>query len=344
MDCPGLWRSGANIDRFDWYGIARVRGPGYRTTEITESSNMKIAVIGAGAMGSIYAGLLADAGNEVHVVDIWQEHIDAIRNHGLRVEGASGDRTVAVDAHTTTDGIGACDLVIIATKASGVADAARAAEGIVDAESLILTIQNGLGAGERIQSAIESDRILLGVAGGFGASVKGPGHVHHNGMQLIRIGEMSGTLTDRLEWVAEVWRDAGFNVRTFDDIHQLIWEKFICNVAFSAPCTVFNRTIGEMMADRESWSVSLGCAREADAVARRKGIRLEFDDVDHHVSAFGSNIPDSRPSMLLDHLARRRSEIDAINGMVPRVASEVGLDAPYNEVVSAIVRAREAEF
>ncbi|MDE0715121.1 MAG: 2-dehydropantoate 2-reductase, partial [Gammaproteobacteria bacterium] len=71
---------------------------------------------------------------------------------------------------------------------------------------------------------------------------------------------------------------------------------------------------------------------------------LEFDDVDHNVSAFGSNIPDSRPSMLLDHLARRRSEIDAINGMVPRVASEVGLDAPYNEVVSAIVRAREAEF
>ena len=305
---------------------------------------MKIAVIGAGAMGSVYAGLLADAGNEVHVVDLWREHIDAIRNHGLRVEGASGDRTVTVNAHTDTDGIGVCDLVIIATKASGVADAARSAGNIVGAGGLILTIQNGLGSGERIRSAIESDRILLGVAGGFGASVKGPGHVHHNGMQLIRIGEMSGNLTDRLERVAEVWRDAGFNARTYGDIHQLIWEKFICNVAFSAPCTVFNRTIGEVMADRNSWSVSLGCAREADAVARRKGIRLDFDNVDRYVSAFGSNIPDSRPSMLLDHLARRRSEIDAINGMVPLVSSEAGLNAPYNEVVSAIVRAREAEF
>jgi 2-dehydropantoate 2-reductase len=305
---------------------------------------MKIAIIGAGAMGSVYAGLLAGAGNEVHVVDLWQDHIDAIRERGLRVEGASGDRTVRVGAHSDTGDIGICDLVIIATKASGVAGAAKSAARVIGGDTLILTIQNGLGAGERIRSAIDNENILLGVAGGFGASMQGPGHAHHNGMQLIRIGEMSGGLTDRVERVAAVWRDAGLNVRAFEDINQLIWEKFICNVTFSAPCTVFNRTIGEMMADEHSWSVSLGCAREADAVARKKGIRLDFDDVDAYVTAFGNNMPDARPSMLLDHIGRRKSEIDAINGMVPVVAEESGLSAPRNEVVSAIVRSRETEF
>lgn len=295
-------------------------------------------------MGSVYAGLLAEGGNEVHVVDVWQDHIDTIRRHGLRLEGISGDRTVQLEAHTDTDSIGICDLVIIATKASGVGDAAKAAEHIIDGDSLILTIQNGLGAGERIRSAISSDNILLGVAGGFGASMKGPGHAHHNGMQLIRIGEMAGGLTDRVEKVAAVWRESGFNVRAFENINQLIWEKFICNVTFSAPCTVFNRSIGEMMSDPHAWSISLGCAREADAVARKKKIHLDFEDVDTYVTAFGNNMPDARPSMLLDHLEHRKSEIDAINGMVPVVAAEVGLVAHYNEVVAAIVRSREADF
>ena len=96
--------------------------------------------------------------------------------------------------------------------------------------------------------------------------------------------------------------------------------------------------------DPQAWQIARTCAREAEAVARAKRINLSFDDVDAYVRAFGENMPDARPSMLLDHLARRPSEIDAINGMVPVVAAEEGLPAPYNEVVTAIVRSREAEF
>ena len=121
---------------------------------------------------------------------------------------------------------GPCDLVIIATKASGVASAARAIRPILRDDTLVLTIQNGLGAGDRICRHLPPDNVLLGVAGGFGASVKGPGHAHHNGMELIRIGEMQGGLTDRVERIAALWRDAGFNARGYQDIEQLIWEKF----------------------------------------------------------------------------------------------------------------------
>ena len=306
---------------------------------------MKIAVIGTGAMGSIYAGLLADAGNEVWAIDLWEEHLAAIRDQGLRVEGASGDRVVkGINVSTVAADAGECDLIIVATKASGVEPAARAIAQNVQKNTIVLAMQNGLGAGERTSQYLPKENIILGVAAAFGASMKGPGHAHHNGMELIRVGEIEGGLTERVEHVAQLWREAGFNVKAFERIDQLIWEKFICNVTFSAPCTVFNRTIGAMMADPHSWKISLGCAIEAYTAARAKGIPLSFDDPEKYVTAFGNKLIDARPSMLLDHLAGRRSEIDAINGMVPVVAAEVGTTAPYNEVVSAIVRSREMEF
>lgn len=306
---------------------------------------MKITIIGAGAMGSVYAGLLADAANEVHVIDIWQEHIDHINQHGLRVTGASGDRLVqSIKAHSNADDIGSCDLIIIATKASGVASAAAIADDLSNPETLILTIQNGLGAGDRIRQASTNPNILLGVAAGFGASMEAPGHVHHNNMELIRIGEMQGGLTERVESVTNVWRDAGFNVKAFEDINQLIWEKFVCNVAFSAPCTVFNKTLGELMADDYAWQVAKTCATEAYEVGLAKNINFSFDDIIEYITKFGNNMPKARPSMLLDHLDSQKSEIDAINGMVAIAAGEVGLSAPYNEVVTAIVRSRERMF
>ena len=234
---------------------------------------MKIAVVGAGAMGSIYAGLLADAGNEVWAIDVWQDHIDAIQRDGLRVEGASGDRVVStVNATSNVADAEACDLYIIATKASGVAAAAKAIFPFMGEQSLILTIQNGLGAGERIAAHAPADRVLLGVAEGFGASIRGPGHVHHNAMKLIRIGEMQGGLTERTENVGAVWREAGFDVKCFADIDQLIWEKFVCNCTLSAPCTAFDCTVGELRDDPARWSLALGCAREAYSVGQAKGI------------------------------------------------------------------------
>ena len=229
---------------------------------------MKIAVMGAGAMGSVYAGLLTEGGHEVWAVDVWREHVDAIRERGLRVEGASGDRVIKLNATTDPAEPGVCDLVVVATKAAQVGDAAHAAAALIGPDTLVLTIQNGLGAGERICQHMDASRVLLGVAGGFGASMRGPGHVHHNGMQLIRLGEMSGGVSERLENVAQAWCAGGFNVKTFDDIEQLVWEKFVCNVTFSGPCTVLEATIGEIMGNPDAWPISTACAEEAFAAGK----------------------------------------------------------------------------
>ena len=306
---------------------------------------MKVTIIGAGAMGSIYAALMADAGNEVWAIDVWQDHVDAINRDGLRVEGASGHRTVtSVRASHDINDAGSSDLFVIATKAAGVAAAARSVAPLMHDESLVLTIQNGLGAGERIAEFMPVDNVLLGVAEGFGASMKGPGHAHHNGMNLIRIGEINGGLTERLEQVAEVWRQAGFKVKAFADIHQLVWEKFICNATYSAPCTVFDCTIGELMADPARFKIALGCAAEIHALGRARNIAFSFDDPITYVTEFGKRMPNARPSMLLDHHAGRPSEIDAINGMAEVLGAELGIPTPYNETLSAVIRHRETAF
>ncbi|HTS52737.1 MAG TPA: 2-dehydropantoate 2-reductase [Burkholderiales bacterium] len=302
---------------------------------------MKIAVVGTGAMGSLYAGLLASAGHEVWAIDSWKEHIEAIRGQGLRVEGASGDRTVRLQATTRPADAGVCELVIIATKAMHVAQAAEAAKPLLGAQTVVLSIQNGLGGPDTAARVLGRERVVVGVVGGFGASMKAPGHAHHNGWELVRLGEFAGPVTPRLEKIAEVWRSGGFRVKCFDDIDQLVWEKLICNVCYSGTCAVTERTVIEVIEDPDAWRVASGCAAEAFEVARARRVKLDFRDPVAYVREFGMKIPNARPSMLLDHMAGRSSEIDAINGAIPPAAAEVGLAAPYNEVISSLVRAKE---
>jgi 2-dehydropantoate 2-reductase len=306
---------------------------------------MKIAVLGTGAMGSVYAGLLADAGHEVWAIDAWAEHVAAMRETGLRVEGASGDRVVRLHATTEAAEAGRCDLVIVATKAMDVEAAARSAAPLIGTDTVVLTIQNGLGSAEKTRAILgDSARVAIGVVGGFGASMRGPGHVHHNGWELVRLGEYEGPVTPALDSVAEVWRGAGFKTATYDDVHRMVWEKLICNVCFSGSCGLTGLTIGGVIADADAWGVASSCAAEAFAVAKAKGIAVEIAEPVAYVRDFGAKIPNAKPSLLLDLEAGRRCEIDAINGAIPVEAAKLGLEAPVNEVVTALVRARMAGF
>jgi len=293
---------------------------------------MKIAIVGTGAMGSVYAGLFASAGHEVWAIDRWREHVDAMRQKGLRVEGASGDRTVKVHATTEPRDAGPCDLVVLATKAMHVAQAASAMKPLLKSDTPVLSIQNGLGGPDTAASILGKDRVMVGVVGGFGASMRAPGHAHHNGMELVRLGEFGGPVTERLKKVEDVWRGAGFRVKVFDDIDQLVWEKLLCNCAYSGPCAIAECTIGEVMADPELSRVSAACASEGFAVALERKIKLGFADPVAYVRDFGSKIPNARPSVLLDLLAKRKSEIEVINGSIPR---------PANQTLTALVLAKE---
>lgn len=306
---------------------------------------MKVAIVGTGAMGSVYAGLLGKAGHDVWAIDVWQEHLDAIARSGLMVSGASGSFVVeGIHVGRTLLDAAPCDVWIVATKAAAVDDVASRIAPLLQPGNVVMAFQNGLGAGERMARRIPEDHILIGIAEGFGSSIPEAGHVHHEGMRLIRIGEMKGGMTERVRVIERVWHEAGFNVQAFADVNVMIWEKFLCNVTLSAPCAVFDVTVGELMADPAAWKVALGCTAEAYRIAMAQGIEFPFDDPLHYVSEFAATIPNASPSMRLDHLAHRHSEIDVINGQVVILSHELGLEAPYNEALCAIVRRRESQF
>src|SRR5688572_1121732 len=159
---------------------------------------MKIAIVGTGAMGSVYAGLFASAGHEVWAIDAWRDHVEAMKKKGLRLEGASGDRTVKVHATTDAKEAGPCDLVVLATKAMHVEGAASSIKksSLLGKDTPVLSIQNGLGGPDAAAEILGRERVMVGVVGGFGASIRAPGHAHHNGMELVRLGEFGGPITE----------------------------------------------------------------------------------------------------------------------------------------------------
>ena len=305
---------------------------------------MRVAIIGTGAMGSVYAGLMGAAGIDVWAIDTWEAHIDAIRTSGLHLSGASGDKVVKIHASRTVSDAGPIDLAIIATKASGVEAAARAVKPVLAKDATVITIQNGVGSADKVAAIVGPDRLMVGVVGGFGASIPKPGHAHHNGWEFVRLGEYAGGMTARLEQVGKVWERAGFRVLLFPDIHRMVWEKLICNIAYSGPCTLTGLTIGEVIESADAFRISAGCATEAFEMAKAQNIAVQIDEPVKYVRDFGLKIPGARPSMLLDHMAKRRSEIDVINGAIPPLGDKFGIETPFNDVVVSLVKGKETAF
>lgn len=307
---------------------------------------MKIAVIGCGAMGSIYATRLAGAGNDVLAIDSYQPGIDQIARHGLRVSGPGYDRTVPLRAATSATGAsaGIMDLIVLAVKAADVTAGAQQALPMLGAETPVLTIQNGLGSAEIVAGIVGDQRVAVGIASGFGAARVAPGHVHHNAMRAMRFGAYSSLPAATVESIARAWTEAGFDATAVTDIAAMQWEKLICNVAYSAPCALTGMTVGQVMDDPEMGPVSRAAATEAWTVALASEIAVAVTDPVAHVRAFGAGMPDAKPSALLDHEARRVSEIDVINGAVPRQGARVGVPAPVNATLTALVKAVERQW
>jgi 2-dehydropantoate 2-reductase len=294
-------------------------------------------------MGSVYAALMASAGHEVVAV-ARGAHLEAMARDGLRLEGFSGDRTVRLHACASTDGLAPVDLVVLAVKAGDVEDAARVALPLLGSRTLVQTMQNGLGSAERVAAVVGAGRTLAGVGAGFGASIKAPGHVHHNGMERIHFGALESVPHADLEAVADIWRTGGFSVQAHGNVERLLWQKLLVNVTVSAVCCLTGFNLGELLDDAAAWPVAQASLLEAVATAQAKGLDLGVDDPVRHVRDLIGKVPQARPSMLMDHAAHRRSEIEVINGAVVREAARLGVPTAVNAALVGLVKARESRF
>jgi 2-dehydropantoate 2-reductase len=303
---------------------------------------MKIVVVGAGAMGSLYGGLLASSGEEVWLVDIWKEHIEAIQSRGLAIEEEG--RLQMFPAHGTTDitSAGKADLVLIFVKTYHTEKAVSESLVLQKENTVFLSLQNGLGNEEVICQQVDPKRVLLGVTN-HGATVLGPGKIRHAGWGKTYLGELDQKETDRVKEIAGIFRKARIETEVTTQIYRLIWEKLVINIGINALAGLTGVKNGQLLDHPETLKLMEAMVSEAVEVARRKGIEIEGNPLEKVIGvakATGAN----RCSMGQDLDNRRRTEIDVINGAVVREAERLGISVPYNQTITYLVKVIERGF
>lgn len=301
---------------------------------------MKIVIIGAGAMGGLFAARLAAAGEMVSVVDVWQEHIDTITKQGLSLETEDGTVVAHPVAVSGVEQLSSADLIIIFVKSSMTAAAAQSALHIMGPSTRVLTLQNGLGNAEVIAGVVGKEHVLAGTTA-QGATLLGPGRIRHGGRGDTHIGRLSGATDEFCREVVHVFSHAGIPTVADDGVQSLIWGKLVINVginAFTALLKFRNGQLADFSETRELVQMAVG---EAVQVAAAAGIRLPYDDAVTKVLATATATAANQSSMLQDILHGRLTEIDAINGALVREGERLGVPTPVNRTLTLLIRALE---
>lgn len=307
----------------------------------------RVAVLGAGAMGCLFGGELAEHGLEVTLIDVWQKHVDAINRNGLRVVGHRGDRRVAVSATTDPASCGPVDVVLVHCKAASTVAAVTAARdaGLFDGDTVAISFQNGLGNEETIGGVIGNDRVLGGVTA-QGASIEGPGCIRSYADLPSQIGEMGGGVSDRAAAIADAFSKHGLETVASADIRYDIWKKLMVNVSVSAMSGITNLTIGEAVAIPDLKALCYGAVAEAVPVARADGVALTHEESHNTLELVigPGGTGDNKSSLCVDILNRRPTEVDVINGAVVARGIRFGIDTPINATLVAMVRGIESHY
>lgn len=304
----------------------------------------RIAVLGSGAMGCLYGGMLAEAGCDVVLIDVWKKHIDAINASGLKIEGLSGDRTVRnIRGVTDPAEVGVADLVIVFVKATMTEQAMRDAIPLVGKNTTILTLQNGLGNVEKLCGVVDVSHVIAGTTG-HGSTLVGPGHIRHAGMGDTVIGEPDGRRSDRIEALAALFGKAKFSTHISENVMGLIWTKLIVNIGINALTAITGLANGRLVDFPETEELMTMAIGEACAVAKAKGIRFEVDDPAEHTKQIARKTAANRSSMLQDVTAKRPTEVSVINGAVVDEGKRLGIPTPVNVVLTDLVLVKQKTY
>ncbi len=305
---------------------------------------MKIVIIGAGAMGGLFAARLAAAGEDVSVVDVWAEHVETIRTQGLILETGEGEVRTKPAAVTRVEDLAACaaDLVIVFVKSGMTAAAARSAQTILGPVGRVLTLQNGLGNAEMIAEVFGADRVLAGTTA-QGATLIGPGRIRHGGRGDTHIGRLTGPVDDFCREAAMILSRAGIPAIAEDAVQSLIWGKLVINVGINALTALLRFTNGQLNDHAETRELVKLAVAEAVQVAAASDVRLPYDNAVEKVLAVAAATAANRSSMLQDILRGRATEIDAINGALVREGVRLGVPTPVNATLTLLIKALEKQ-
>jgi 2-dehydropantoate 2-reductase len=303
---------------------------------------MKTVMMGTGAMGSLFGGLLTRSGEEVWLVGNRKDQIDTLRSAGLTFEEEGELQIIPVNATLDVTSVGKADLVIFFVKTYDTDVAVSDALVLEKEDTIFLTLQNGLGNEEVICQKIDRKKVMLGVTG-HGATLIRPGHIRHAGWGKTFIGELDHRITDRALRMTQMLCNARIETEVSSNIHDHVWGKLLVNVGINALTALTGFKNGQLLDYPESARLMEKLVFEAAEVARGKGVHLEEDPIEKVRKAIEAT-KENRSSMGQDFDHRQKTEIDAINGAVAREAQPLGIPVPFNQAVADLVKAIEKSF
>jgi 2-dehydropantoate 2-reductase len=307
---------------------------------LVHTTRMRTLVFGAGAVGAYFGGLLARAGEDVTLV-ARGANLEALRARGLRIESAAGSFALSPRALAHPgEGGGRYDLVLVGVKSYDTVDAAAALRASVDADTIVLSLQNGI-ENEQILAEVLGLPPLLGALTHIGAELVAPAVVRHDSGGRIIFGEVDGSRSARVERLAQFFDRGRVPYHVSHNIAVMLWDKLSWNAAFNACTAITGRTVRELLAHPDGRALVRAAMAETVTVARAVGVPLDPARIDPVIEHSATELGHLRTSMLQDRERGRRMEHDALNGAVLRAATRAGVDAPVHRVLFALLDAMQ---
>jgi 2-dehydropantoate 2-reductase len=304
---------------------------------------MNIVVVGAGAMGCLFGGLLKLKGYDITLIDVSKKQIEAINNNGLSIETDAEKYLVGIPAKYAHEITEKAELIIVFTKTYHTKKAMESVKHLIGENTFILTVQNGLGNVEKVSEFAKLSRIIVGMTN-HPCDLLAPGQIRSLGHGKTKIMSADHKVNPMLESVCAAFNLAGLPCEISPNVFCDIWEKVAFNVSLNSIGCVTYLTNGGIASVKEGVTLAERVAEEVVAVAKRKGIKVKRDRVLDAVDYALNNHKQHMGSMLQDVLAKRLTEIESLNGAVVREARNLGISVPATETLYLLVKIQEQTY
>lgn len=301
---------------------------------------MRVAIVGIGAMGSLFAARLAPLA-QITLFGHWAEQLEALRQGLTLIEPTGKKRRVSVRATGDPSQIEPAEVVFVLVKSYQTRSVSPHLKAFLQPDGLAITLQNGLNNLEAIAAAVGTRRAILGITTD-GATLLQPGVVGHAGRGVTHLGRNPQQESDHLQRIASLLRRGGFAAKVADDVDSIVWGKLVVNTAINPLTALLHVPNGALLENETARRLAAQAADESAAVAEAMGVMLPFADAPEHALDVARSTAHNRSSMLQDVLNGRPTEIESISGAVTRLGSEYGVQTPVNEALQQLIVAQTA--
>ena len=311
------------------------------------NKDLKVAVLGAGAMGCLFGGLLAEKGLNVILIDVWKEHVDIINKNGLKMDGHGGDRFIKVKATTDPSTLDIVDAVIVMCKATTLEPALNSVKNIIGDKTVFMSFQNGFGHEAIMQKIVGVEKVLGGTTT-QASNILGPGHIMNHAALPSWIGEYEGGISDRVKDIADTFTEYNLETIAADDVKKRKWMKLFALTAIGPLSAIFDLHHTDLYINNRANEVSRSLGKEiileTRQVALADGVEVSEDECLFMFNKIVDSNQTNKSSMAFDIQYKRKTEIDFISGVVSGLGKKHGIKTPLNDLMYKMIKVKEGMY